>query len=337
MMIPAIAVSAVSAFAVILAPVATSCANRSVRRASGRWRFKPAWCGKKPPSKAYETYRKALADFQTAINFESKAQATALGDLSPLEYPCRNNPPVDVDTVAVIIGGLRLNGDTALKNARTALSTMTSTADAVFAGHPTQPEVKAVLIGLQGKLDEFGANIDTIESAADAYMANSCDAGSSGVVTGADNLVSVGQFITHSMVNLAVMLGQTNKPCKSASVRKPYTDKAIKNASGSPSVKSVKAGGMTMEYPGSLDLDKAGGLPFNLDSAAPSGYVQVVLSQGSKLLAAVGGGTPSGESGIRLKVLGKAKPGAAKLQLIFSPAGGTEASRTVKIRLRPGQ
>jgi len=335
MMIPAVAVSAVSAFAVILAPVATPAPAAVCAAHLDGGVFKPAWCGKKPPPKAYEKYRKALAAFQTAYNFESKAQATAIGDLSPLEYPCRNNPPVDVDTVSVIIGGLRLNGDPALSDARKALSTMTSTADAVFDGHPEQPEVKAVLLGLQGKLDELGANIVTTENAAYAYMANSCDAGSAGVLTAADPLVSVGQFINHSIVNLATMLGQTHKPCKSASVRKSYSDKAMKNASGSSSVKSVTAGGMTLEYPGSLDLDK--GLPFNLDSDAASGYVQVVLSQGPKALAAVGGGTPSGESGIRLKVLGKAKPGAAKLQLIFSPAGGTEVSRTVKIRLRPGR
>ena len=103
MMISAIAVSAVSAFAVILAPVATSAPAGVCAAHLDGGVFKPAWCGKKPPSKAYETYRKALADFQTAINFESKAQATALGDLSPLEYPCRNNPPVDVDTVGDVV------------------------------------------------------------------------------------------------------------------------------------------------------------------------------------------------------------------------------------------
>jgi hypothetical protein len=62
---------------------------------------------------------------------------------------------------------------------------------------------------------------------------------------------------------------------------------------------------MTTDYPGSLNLGKSVWLPLNLEIAAPWG-------------------------------LGKAKPGTAELQLIVGPAGGTEVSRTVKIRLRPG-
>lgn len=333
MMIPAIAVSAVSAFALILAPLATPAPAAVCAAHLDGGVFKPAWCGKKPPPKAYEKFRKALVAFQTAINDETGAQATALGNLSPLDYPCRHNPPVDATSVDLFIGGMRMIGMPALDNARTALSRMTSVADTVFEGHSSQPEVKAVLWGLRGKLDEFGANMDTIESAGDSYKVNSCDAASGAVVTGADNLVSVGSFINHSAVSLATMLGQTNKPCKSATVRDPYSDKAMKKASGSSSVKSVKVSGMTMDYPGSLNLGKSVWLPLNLDVTAPSAYWQVVLTQGAKSLAAVGGGTPAGTSGIRLKVLGKPKPGVAQLQLTFSPAGGTEVSRTVKVRL----
>jgi hypothetical protein len=60
----------------------------------------------------------------------------------------------------------------------------------------------------------------------------------------------------------------------------------------------------------------------------------VVLTEGSKSLAALGGGTPAGASGVRLKVVGKVKPGPAKLRISFSPVGASDVSRTVKIRFR---
>ena len=90
---------------------------------------------------------------------------------------------------------------------------------------------------------------------------------------------------------------------------------------------------MTVDYPSSIDLGGPTWLPLNLDSSAPSGFVQVTLTQGAKPLAALGGGTPAGGSGVKIKVMGKPKPGPAKLKVTFSPAGGSQLTKTVTIRL----
>jgi hypothetical protein len=134
-------------------------------------------------------------------------------------------------------------------------------------------------------------------------------------------------------VSLSRLLSTTHKPCKSATVKDPYSDKALKKASGAKSVKTTKVGDMSMDYPSSVDLGGPTWLPLNLDSSAPSGFVQVTLTQGAKPLAALGGGTPAGGSGVRIKVMGKPKRGPAKLQVTFSPAGGTQLMKTVTIRL----
>jgi hypothetical protein len=143
-------------------------------------------------------------------------------------------------------------------------------------------------------------------------------------------------------VSLSRLLSTTHKPCKSATVKDPYSDKAlkkasgaksVKKASGAKSVKTTKVGDLSMDYPSSVDLGGPTWLPLNLDSSAPSGFVQVTLTQGAKPLAALGGGTPAGGSGVRIKVMGTPKRGPAKLQVTFSPAGGTQLMKTVTIRL----
>lgn len=327
------AVAAITAFATVLAPASAPTPAAVCGSHLDGGVLRPGWCGKKPPPQSYEKFRKGLVAFVKAVDGHVESEATAIAALNPLDYPCKHNPPVDQDTVEITIAGLQMNGGTSLENARKALATMSSAADAAFAGQDDQAEVKAVLSGLKGKMNDFEANMNIIQNAGDLYLMNACDLAGDAVVKAADDLVSVGSFVNHSMVNLGTMLGATLKPCKSATVKDPYSDKALKKASGASSVKSVQVAGMTMDYPTSLDLGGTVWLPLNLDSSVPSGYVQVALRQGSKPLAAIGGGTPEGESGLLVKVLGKAKKGTAKLELTFSPAGGTEASRTVKVRL----
>ena len=113
--------------------------------------------------------------------------------MDPINAQCKDNPPVDQTTVDVIVGGMRLNGGVSKQRAEKALADMTAVVDAVFEV-PTLPEVKAVLIGLRGKMDEFGRIMDDLESAGDLYKSLACDAGEDAMVQAAENLVTVGQL-----------------------------------------------------------------------------------------------------------------------------------------------
>lgn len=330
-MVPTFAVATVSVLATILAPASAPVPASQCAAHLDAGVFRPAWCGKKPPPKSYEKFRKALASFKLAVDGYVEAQAGAIASLQPLDDPCKHNPPVDPDSVTIIVGGLDLNGSKSLQNARTALATMTSSADAIFAGNPNQAEAKSILQGFAGRLNEFEASMNLLRNAGDLLLMTECQAATDAEVKAADDLVATATFINHSLVSLSVMFGSV-QTCKSADVKDPYSDKALKRASGSPSVKSMQLPGIAVEYPGSLDLGGAVWLPLNVASTTPSGYVQLELRQGSKPLAAIGGGTPAGESGLRVKVLGKARAGKAKLELTFTPAGGSPVSKTVTVR-----
>jgi hypothetical protein len=295
--------------------------------------FRPAWCGKKPPPKSYEKFRKALASYQTEQSWLVEAIATAIGSLQPINAQCENNPPVDQTAVDVIVGGMYLIGNDSKQRAIKALADMSAVVDAVFTS-PTLPEVKAVLIGLRAKMDEFGRLMDDLDSTGDLYKASACDAAEDAMVKAAGDLVTIGSFSTTSAVNLSTMLASTHEPCTTTKVKNPYTDKAMRKVAGSKGTKTTSAGDMSMQYPTSLDVADTGiWLPINLDSKAPSGYVQLEFTQGSKNLAAIGGGTPAGESGLRIKVFGKAKPGKATLRLTFEPAGGAPVTKVVTLKL----
>lgn len=299
--------------------------------------FQPAWCGKKPPPKSYEKFRKALAAYQVNATWLVEAIATAIGNYQPISAQCKDNPPVDsafVDTI--IIGGMRLNGGASKQRTEKALTDMTAVVESVFTDSPRVPaEVEVTLIGLRANLDEFGRIMDDLETAGDLYKVSACNAGDDAMESAADDLVTTGQFSNHTVVSLSTMLGGTQERCKTTKVKDPFTDKAMRKAAGAKNTKSASAGDMSMQYPISLDVGgKAVWLPINLDSEAPSGYVQVQLTQGSKRLAAVGGGTPAGESGLRIKVLGKPTRGKATLRLTFQAAGGAEVSKSVTLKLR---
>ena len=157
---------------------------------------------------------------------------------------------------------------------------MSAVVDAVFAV-PTLPEVKAVLIGLRGQMDEFGRLMEDLESTGDLYKASACDAAEDAMVKAAEDLVTIGQFSNRSVVSLSTMLMSTHEPCKTTKVKDPYTDKAMRKAAGAKGTKSTSAGDMSMEYPTSLDVGGKGiWLPINLDSKAPSGYAQMELDAG---------------------------------------------------------
>ncbi len=128
------------------------------------------------------------------------------------------------------------------------------------------------------------------------------------------------------------MLGATQDPCKTTKVKDPYSDKAMRKAAGSKGTKTTAAGDMSMQYPTSLDIGGKGvWLPINLDSTAPSGYVQIELTQGPKDLAAIGGGTPAGESGpaVTAEIANVVKPNmtttSGHLQRYSCPRGGRPA------------
>lgn len=295
--------------------------------------FRPAWCGKKPPAQSYEKFRKALVSYQTAMTDLVAAIADPLGDYGSINAQCKDNPPVDAQLVDLLVGGMNLKGLPAKQRAEKALADMTAQVEAVFEV-PTLPEVKAVLVGLRGNLDEFGRIMDETELAGDLYKASACDAGQDTMVDASMDLVSAGQFANRSALNLTKMLAATHEPCKTTKVKDPYTDKAMRKAAGAKGTKTTSAGDMSMQYPTSLDgAGKGIWLPINLDSNATSGYVQLELTQGSKSLAAIGGGTPAGESGLLIKVFGAPRPGKAKLLLTFSPAGGAEVTKAVTVRI----
>lgn len=334
-----LAISAVTAAATMFAPIAGTSPPAS-RVCAGRLdsgEFRPAWCAKKPPPKSHERFRKALAAYQVNATWLAEAIATAIGNYQPISAQCKDNPPVDstfVDTI--IIGGMRLNGGEAKRQAEKAVTDMTAVVDAVFTDSPTVPaEVKATLIGLRANLDGFGRIMDDLELAGDLYKMSACNAGDDAMESAAEDLVTTGQFSNRTMVSLSTMLGGTQERCKTTKVTDPFTNKAMRKTAGATKTKNTSAGDISMQYPTSLDVGgKAVWLPINLDSEAPSGYVQVELTQDSKRLAAVGGGTPADESGLRIKVLGKPKRGKAMLRLTFQAAGGVEAIKTVTLRLR---
>jgi hypothetical protein len=330
-----LAISAVTAAATMFAPLtgASPPSSAVCGSAIDAGAFRPAWCGKKPPPKSYEKFRKALAAYYVNNADLAEAIATALGSFQPINAQCKDNPPVDQTTVDIIVGGMYLNGNLAKQRAEKALADMTAVVDAVFEP-PTLPEAKAVLIGLRGKMDEFGRLMKDVDSTGDLYKASACDAAEDAMVRAAADLVTIGSFSTTSATSLSTMLMSTHEPCKTTKVKDPYTDKAMRKAAGAKATKTTSAGDMSMQYPTSLDVAGTGvWLPVNLDSTAPSGYVQVVLTQGAKGLAAVGGGTPAGESGLRIKVFGKPKPGKATLRLTFQPAGGAEVTKAVTLKL----
>ena len=103
------------------------------------------------------------------------------------------------------------------------------------------------------------------------------------------------------------------KPCKTTKVKDPYTGKGDAQGRGREGDQDhVGRRHDAMQYPTSLDIGGKGvWLPVNLDSKAPSGYVQVELTQGPKDLAADWWRDAAGESGLRIKVFGKPKPGKA--------------------------
>lgn len=332
----ALAISTVTALSTIFAPLAAASQPSSAvcsEHLDGGV-FRPAWCGKKPPTKSYEKYRKGLVAYSAAMLGLANSISTAIGDLSPMDWPCRHSPPVDRTTVELIVSRMRITGQPPTERAGKALSDMTSVVDVVFADSDSLPEVKAVLIGLKSNLDEFSNVMDGVAAAGNLYMASACNAASSALADAADHLVTVGQFNSNSTASLAQMLTGARPPCKSTTVKDPYSDKALRKAAGSNGSKTTSAGDMSMDYPTSLDVGgKQVFLPVNLDSKAPSGHVQLVFTQGSKDLAAVTGGTPAGESGLRIKVIGNAKPGTGKLRLMFQAAGGAEVTKVVTIKL----
>jgi hypothetical protein len=328
------ALSAVSALTLAFAPISApvpSATDCTAHLDAGSLR--PAWCGKKPPPKSYETFRRALSDYQTSVYNMVDALAGAIGSMSPINSQCRDNPPVDPATVDLIVSGAYLNAGPELERSRAALAKMLSVTDALFEV-PTVAEVKAVVRGLSPKVDEFEAIIKTIEAAGDSYKIGDCDTGQASWLKASDDLVATGQYSNRTVVSLSRLLGATHKVCKSATVKDPYSDKALKKASGAKSVKTEKLGDMSVDFPSSIDLGGSTWLPLNLESSAPSGFVQVTLAQGAKPLAALGGGTPAGGSGVRIKVMGKPKRGPARLEVTFSPAGGTPVSKTVVIRFQ---
>lgn len=334
-MIATLTVSVVAAAATVFAPMAGSPPTAAVCSAQlDGGVFRPAYCGKKPPPKSYEKFRKALASYQVGITGVVASIATAVADLGPIDYPCRNSPPVDMTTVELIVAGMKMTGQPPTDRARKALSDMTSVVDSVFAGNDSLPEVKAVLIGLKSNLDDFSKVMDRVEQAGNLYEQSACDAGRDTLADAADQLVTTGQFSNRSIVSLAGMLAGSHPPCKSTTVKDPYSDKAMRKAAGSKATKTTSTGDMSMEYPTSLDVGgKQVFLPVNLNSKAHSGYVKLEFTRGSKDLVAVGGGTPAGESGLQIKVLGHATPGTGKLRLTFQPAGGAEVTKVVTIRL----
>ena len=265
---------------------------------------------KEPPPHPYETFREALVSYRTAITDLVAAIADPLGDYGSINAQCKNNPPVDAQQVEVIVSGMNLNGLPAKQRAEKALADMTAQVDGVFEV-PTLPEVKAVLIGLKSNLDEFGRIMDETALAGDLFKMSACDAGQYTVVEAATDLVTAGQFANRSALSLTTKLAATQPPCETTKVKDPYTDKAMRTAAGAKGTKTTSAGDMSMQYPTSLRAGKGIRLPINLDSKAPSGYVQVELTQGSKDLAALGGGTPAGKSGLLIKVFetpGRARP-----------------------------
>jgi hypothetical protein len=298
--------------------------------------FRPAWCGKKPPPKSYEKFRKALAAFQANNTWLVESIATAIGNYQPVNYKCKDNPPVDGGSIDLIAGGMRLNGGAAKERAEQALTQVNAVIDTVFTDSPTPPaEVKAVVSGLRAKMDEFGRIMDDLDMAGDLYKVSACNAGEDKMVQASDDLVVVGQFTNHSVVSLATMLGRTQERCRTTKVTDPFTDRAMRNAAGATKTRKASAGDLSFQYPNSLDASgKVVLLPINLMSKAPSGYIQVEVTQGSKDLAAVGGGTPAGASGLRIKVLSKPKRGKATLRVMFQTAGGPELSRAVGIKIR---
>jgi hypothetical protein len=325
--------SAVSALALAFAPISAPVPSANVCAAHlDAGSLRPAWCGRKPPPKSYETFRRALSDYQTSAFYMVDTLAGAIGSLSPIDSQCRDNPPVDPTTVDLIVSGAYLSAGPQFERSRAALAKMLSVTDSLFEV-PTLAEVKATVKGLSPKVDEFEAILKTIEAAGDSYKIGDCETGQASWLKASDDLVATGQYSNRTVVSLSRLLSTTHKPCKSATVKDPYSDKALKKASGAKSVKTTKVGDMSMDYPSSVDLGGPTWLPLNLDSSAPSGFVQVTLTQGAKPLAALGGGTPAGGSGVRIKVMGTPKRGPAKLQVTFSPAGGTQLMKTVTIRL----
>lgn len=297
--------------------------------------FRPAYCAKKPPTKSYERFRKGLAAYQRAMFGLADSIGTAVEDLQPIEAQCKDNPPVDPTTVDVIVSGLGMNGGPNRDRAARAINEMLAVEKALFTDGSTMPgEVKAVLTGLRGNLAALESVMADLVVVGDLFKAGACDTASDMNVQAGEDLVTYGTFSNNSVVSLTRMLSGTHKPCKSTKVGDPYSDKALRRAAGAKTTKSAAAGDITIEYPATLDVGgKRVYLPLNLDSAAPSAYVQLVFKQGSKELVAVGGGTPAGESGVRIRLLGKPKPGKAKLRVTFEAAGGSPVSKTVAVKL----
>ena len=108
-----LAISAVTAAATMFAPLAGASPPSSAVCASAidAGAFRPAWCGKKPPPKSYEKFRKALGAYQANTAWLVEAIATAIGDFQPINAQCQDNPPVDQTAVDVIVGGMYLNGN----------------------------------------------------------------------------------------------------------------------------------------------------------------------------------------------------------------------------------
>ena len=188
-----LAISAVTAAATMFAPLAGASPPSSEVCASAidAGAFRPAWCGKKPPPKSYEKFRKALGAYQANTAWLVEAIATAIGNYQPINAQCQDNPPVDQTAVDVIVGGMYLNGKSSKQRAEKALADMSAVVDAVFTV-PTLPEVKAVLIGLRGKMDEFGRLMEDLESTGDLYKASACDAAEDAMVKAAEDLVTIG-------------------------------------------------------------------------------------------------------------------------------------------------
>lgn len=298
--------------------------------------FRPAWCGKKVPPASYEHFRKALAEYQAGNSWLVDAVATAIGQYQPLTRQCKDNPPVNPAEVQLIVGGMRLNGNSAKERSEQALNQMSAVVDAVFDDGPTTAaEVKAVLGGLQAKLSAFANVMELLDDAGDLYAASACNVAEEFVAQASEELVAAGQFNNESVVSLSKMLAATRGQCKTTKVKKPFSDKQMRKATGAVKTKTVTAGEMSMRYPTSLSArGRTIWLPINLNSSAPSAYVVVELRQGAKRLAAVGGGTPSGESGLQVKLVGKPKRGKATLRIMSSVPGGAQSSEAVSLRVK---
>lgn len=328
-------VSAITAVATVFAPLAgnpPSSDTCSAHLAGGV--MGTAWCGKKAPPKSYEKFRKAMASYEEGVSGVQHSIIQGFGDLQVVEAQCWDGW-VDQLSVDIIVSKWQIVSPAPMKRANQGLSDMTRLVEDVFAKAPTKPAaVKIVLRELKSNLDESTTIMNDLATGADLFKSYACQAGGDRITKAAQDNVDEGKFQIRKFASLSQMLAGAQPPCKSAKVKAPYSDKALRKAGGSKSSKTTTAGDMSMDYPTSLDVGgKQVFLPVNLDSKAPSGYVTLEFTQGSKALAAMGGGTPAGQSGLRIKVLGKARPGRGKLRLTFSPAGGADVTKVVTVKL----